>query len=198
MESVVGLFPNVQQAQVALQNLQARGFERDHLGFALNDVVAENDFAQATGISPEAGAPAGSGGTIKGAFMGLLAGLVLTVPIWLLLKIIPDTRIFSDGGLYGMLFGGIGGLALGGLFGALAGSDHGDYVKLLRSMGVPAAQAEKFYNGLKSGYVLLIARDPSGARTDEALSIMRRSGAVKLDDATGTGELQSERSGHGH
>ncbi len=198
MESVVGLFPNVQQAQVALQNLQARGFERDHLGFALNDVVAENDFAQATGISPEAGAPAGSGGTIKGALMGLLAGLVLTVPIWLLLKIIPDTRIFSDGGLYGMLFGGIGGLALGGLFGALAGSDHGDYVKLLRAMGVPAAQAEKFYNGLKSGYVLLIARDPSGARTDEALSIMRRSGAVKLDDAIGSGELQSERSGHGH
>ena len=198
MESVVALFPNVQQAQSALQNLQARGFERDHLGFALNDVVAEDDFAQATGVSPEAGAPAGSGGVIKGAIMGLLAGLVLTVPIWLLLLIIPETRIFASGGLYGMMFGALGGMALGGLFGALAGSDHGDYVKLLRSMGVPAEQAEKFYGGLKNGYVLLIARDPSGARTDEALSIMRRSGAVRLDDAAGAGQLQSERSGHSH
>lgn len=197
MESVVALFPSRQQAQSALQTLQDRGFEREHLGFALTDAVAENDIAQATGVSPEAGAPGGSGSVIKGAIMGLFGGLALTVPVWLLLLIIPDTRVYAHGGVLGMLFGAIGGVALGGLFGALAGSDHGDYVKLLRRMGVPAAQAEKFYGGLEKGYIMVIARDPSGTRADEALSVMRRNGAVKLDDAIGGGALQSERIGQG-
>ena len=199
MESVVALFPNVQQAQVALQSLQARGFDRDHLGFALNDAVAENELASQTGVSPEAGAPSGSANTLRGAFMGLLAGLALTFPIWLLLLLIPDTRIFAHGGVLGMLFGAITGVALGGMFGSLAGSDHGNYVKLLRDMGVPNAQAERYHDGLKNGNVMVIARDPSTARTDEALSIMRRSGALRLEDAVGGGRLQSERAGHdGH
>jgi hypothetical protein len=184
MESVVALFREPQQAQGALQALQQRGFEREHLGFALTDVVAENDIAQQTGVSPEAGQPAGSAAVIKGALLGIVGGLVITVPIWLLLLIIPVTRIYQEGGLLGVLFGVIGGGALGGLFGALAGSDHGDYVNLLRRMGVPAAQAEK---------LVVIAHDPGGAHADEALSLMRKHGAVKLDDATGGGQLQSER-----
>lgn len=195
MESVVALFPEPAQAKGALEALKARGFDRDHLGFALTDAVAENDIAQATGVSPEAGAPAGSGAVINGALMGILGGLALTVPTWILIWLIPDTRIYAMGGAYGALFGVIGGAALGGLFGALTGSDHGDYVKLLRTMGVPAAQAEKFTQSVQSGHTMVIARDPSGARTDEALSLMRKFGAVKLDDAVGGGRLQSERIG---
>lgn len=199
MESAVALFPNTQQAQAALQTLQERGFNRDHLAFSIADPVAENDLAQATGISPEAGAPAGSASVIKGAWLGLLAGVGLALPVWLLLLLIPETRIYAYGGVLSMLFGAIGGVALGAMFGALAGSDHGDYVKLLRNIGVPAAQAEKFYGSVKKGYVMVIARDPSGARTDEALSVMRRNGAVKLEDAIGGGALQSERIGQdGH
>ncbi|MVN87032.1 hypothetical protein GO986_09660 [Deinococcus sp. HMF7620] len=199
MESVVALFREPQQAQGALQALQQRGFDRDHLGFALTDVVAEDDIAQQTGVSPEAGAPGGSGSVIKGALLGILGGLALTVPVWLILIVYPVTRIYQEGGLFGVLFGVLGGAGLGGLFGALAGSDHGDYVKLLRRMGVPAAQAEKFYQGLRGGHVMVIARDPNGARTDEALSLMRKFGAVKLDDVVGGGQLQSERTGNnGH
>jgi hypothetical protein len=193
MESVVALFREPQQAQGALQTLLQRGFDRDHLGFALTDVVAQEDIAQQTGVSPEAGQPAGSAAVLKGAWLGIVGGLVLTVPIWLLLLIIPATRIYADGGVLGILFGVIGGGALGGLFGALAGSDHGDFVNLLRRMGVPATQAEKFYGGMKDGHVMVIARDPSGVRADEALSVMRKHGAVKLEDAVGGGQLQSER-----
>lgn len=197
MESVVALFPDRQQAQSAIQNLLSRGFERDRLAFSITDPVAEDDLAQATGVSPELGAPGGSASTIRGALLGLFGGVALIFPVWLLLLIVPSTRIYSNGGLIGMLFGAIGGLALGGLFGALAGSDHGDYVKLLRRMGVPAAQAETFYGGMKDGYVMVIARDPSGERTDEALNVMQRSGAVKLEDVVGSGQLGSERQGHG-
>ncbi|GGK21908.1 hypothetical protein GCM10008955_14260 [Deinococcus malanensis] len=199
MESVVALFREPRQAQAALEALQSRGFGREHLGFSLADTVIERDIAQATGISPEAGEPGGSASVMRGAFLGLVGGLALTVPIWLLFLIIPDTRIYSDGGLTSMLFGALGGLGIGGLFGALTGSDHGDYVKLLRRMGVPAAHAERFANGLKSGNVLVIARDPAGTRADEALRLMRQHGAVRLEDVHGGGRLQSERSGQdGH
>lgn len=193
MESVVALFPDARQAQAALQHLQARGFDREHLGFAMNDSVMENDIAQATGISPEAGAPAGSGGVIKGAILGTLSGVLLALPVWILLALIPDTRAYAHGGVMAIWFLAVGGLGLGILFGALSGSDHGDYVKLLRTMGVPAPQAEKFYGGIKKGHVLVVARDPSGQRADEALTIMRKNGAVSLEEALGGGRLQSER-----
>lgn len=196
MESVVALFPSTQKAHTALRTLQERGFDRDHLAFALTDSVAENELAQQTGISPEAGAPSGSSNTVRGGILGLVAGLAITVPVWLLLMIVPDTRVYSDGGLVGMLFGAIAGIGLGGMFGALAGSDHGDYVKLLRRMGVPSAEAERFYYGMQNGNVMVIARDPSAARADEALNIMRHSGAIKLEDAVGGGQLQSERDFH--
>jgi hypothetical protein len=195
MESVVALFREPQQVQGALRALQDRGFERDHLGFALTDVVAQDTLAQATGVSPEGGAPGGSANVIRGVLTGTLAGLALTVPIWLLLLLIPETRVYQEGGVLAVLFGVIGGAGLGGLFGALTGSDHGDYVKLLRRMGVPAAQAERFYHGLKDGHILVIARDRDGTKADEALSLMRRHGALKLDEATGGGRLQSERDG---
>ena len=196
MESVVALFREPTQAQQALEALKTGGFQRDHLGFALSDVVAENDIAQATGVSPEAGAPGGTGSVIKGAVMGVAGGLLMTVPIWALLALVPATRVYAEGGVLGVLFGVIGGAALGGLFGALAGSDHGDYVKLLRTMGVPAAQAERFQAALHGGHTMVIARDPSGTRGDEALSLMRRHGAVRLEDALGSGQMQSERTGH--
>lgn len=164
----------------------------------MTDNFAQTTLAQETGVSPEQGQPAGTTAVLRGAFVGLLASLALTVPIWLLLLIIPDTRIYSDGGLTSMLFGAIGGIGLGGLFGALSGSDHGDFVNLLRRMGVPGPQAEKFYGGLKDGHVLVIARDHDGRRADEALSLMRKYGAVKLDEVVGGGRLQSERTGQGH
>ncbi|MBB6016033.1 hypothetical protein ACFP9V_15080 [Deinococcus radiopugnans] len=199
MESVVALFREPSQAKVVLEALKSRGFARDHLGFALTDSVAEDDLAQSTGVSPEAGAPAGSSSVIKGAIGGVLASLVLTVPIWLLILAFPVTRIYQEGGLLGIMYGAIGGLFLGGMFGSLAGSDHGDYVKLLRRMGVPPVQAERFNEGIGQGHVIVIARDDSGARVDEALSLMRQHGAVRLDDAVGGGRMQSERVGQsGH
>lgn len=197
MESVVALFREPQQARGVLSDLQARGFDREHLGFALADVVAEDDLAQATGVSPELGAPGGSTNVIRGILGGSVAGLALTLPIWGLLWLFPATRMYHEGGLLACLFGLIGGAGLGGLFGALTGGDHGDYVKLLRQMGIPAAQAERFSKAIGSGNILVIARDPDGTRADEALSLMRRHGALRLEDAVGGGRLQSERQGQG-
>lgn len=183
MESVVALFPSSQQATRALQTLKSRGFDRDNLGFACADVVAQSDIASATGISPEEGAPAGAGAVIKSALMGVAAGLALTLPVWALLSLIPATQVYSRGGMYAALFGVIGGLTMGGLFGAISGSDHGDYVRLLRGFGMPGADAERMYSGMQRGGVLVIARDESERRTDEASRLLHQLGAVGLDRA---------------
>ncbi|MFC6592149.1 hypothetical protein ACFP81_09135 [Deinococcus lacus] len=203
MDSVVALFSEPQQARHALEALQARGFQREHLGFAMSNPDEQRALAEATGVSPEAGAPAGAGGVIRGAIMGAIAGLVLTIPVWILLALIPGTRIYVDGGMYSALFGLLGGLALGGLFGALSGSDHGSYVDLLRSFGIPRRHAEGFYQAMQGGHVLVIARDPSGHRADEATELMRQLGARSLEEGTTArsdegSKLQSERSGHRH
>ena len=199
MESVVALFREPAAAKTALEALEARGFAREHLGFTMIDNVAELTLAQQTGISPEEGAPAGSSGILKGIWLGVLGGLAITVPIWLLLLIIPSTRLYSLGGIYGILFGVIGGALMGLFFGALTASDHGDYVRLMRQFGMPAAVAERYWDGMKRGLVLVVARNQQSIKADEALQVMMKSGAVRLEDVSGGGRLVSERSGNdGH
>ncbi len=193
MESVVALFQEPSQARQALSRLIERGFSRDHLAFSLLDPVAEDELARETGISPEEGAPAGSSAVMRGTWLGALAGVGLTVPTWILLAIIPETRVFAEGGMLGVMFGLLGGGALGGIFGALSGGDHGDYVKLLQRMGVPERIALSYYDRLKDGAVMVIARDQEEERADEAAQILSESGAVNLEETTGRGALQSER-----
>lgn len=181
MESAVALFPESKQAKLALETLSKKGFERDNLGFALTDAVTQKAMAQDLGISPEQGVPGGNSAAVRGAVLGTLIGAGLALPVWLALMTLPETRIYANGGLTSMLFGALGGAGMGFLFGILAGSDHSDFVKLLRRLGVPATQAESFYKGMQQGQVLVIAKNASAHKIDEALAIMQRYGAVKLD-----------------
>lgn len=196
MESVVALFEQPDQVRTVLGSLLQRGFKRDNLGFTMTDVIEEEEIASDTGISPEEGAPAGSGAVIRGSLTGVIGGLALTVPVWLLLLLIPETRIYQLGGLYGMLFGVLTGAGLGGLFGSLAGTDNGDYVKLMRQMGMPAAAAEAYNDQLKTGKILVFARTTSSDKTDEAINLFKKAGALDLDGGQGSTRLTSQRSAH--
>lgn len=193
MESVVALFNEPNQARQALAGLLERGYSRDHLAFSLLDPVTEDQLARETGISPEAGVPAGSGAVLRGAWLGTLAGVGLSVPTWLLLLLIPEARVYHEGGLLGIMFGAIAGFGLGGFFGALSGGDHGDYVKLLQRMGVPERVALSYYDAMKDGKIMVIARDQEGELADQAMSVMRSAGAVTVGETEGGGRLQSER-----
>ncbi len=196
MESVVALFKDSHQAAQALSGLQASGFQRDNLGFALADPVAENDLASATGISPEQGAPAGAGAVLRGMAIGTAASLALVLPIWALIALLPETRIYAQAGWYLLLFGILGGGGLGGIFGSLTGADHGDYVKLLRDFGIPSADAENYQAAINNGNVLVIARTEAQGKSREAVNIMRSSGGMDLDKVRGSGALASQRSVH--
>ncbi|WP_424950141.1 hypothetical protein [Deinococcus sp.] len=196
MESVVALFREPAQVKTTLDALLDRGYHRDNLGFTMLDVVAENDLAAQTGISPEEGAPAGSSGVLRGIGIGMLAGLALTIPVWIILLIIPSTRVFADGGLLGMLFGALGGAGMGGLFGALSGTDGGDYVKLMRQFGMPARVAEGYYQSLKDGHILVFARTQEDLKGDDAVKIFKSNGAIDMDAVMGSGRLSSQRTTH--
>ena len=193
METIVALFEEPAQAKSALARLMEGGFARDHLGFSLLDPVAQEELAAETGISHEDGAPAGASGVFRGAGVGFLAGVGLALPTWLLLILIPDTRSLQIGGLYGVMFGALSGLGLGAVFGALSGADHGDYVKLLRHMGVPERVALGYYDALKKGKVMVIARDQEQAMADEASRLLQSAGALDLEEGTGGGRMSSER-----
>ncbi len=196
MESVVALFREPAQVETALDALLDRGYHRDNLGFTMLDVVAEDTLAAKTGISPEEGAPGGSGSVLKGAGLGIVGGLALTIPVWIILLIIPVTRVYADGGVLGMLFGVLGGAGMGALFGALSGTDGGDYVKLMRQFGMPPRVAEGYYQSLKDGHILVFARPQEDIRGDEAVRIFKNSGAVDMDSVIGSGRLSSQRSAH--
>ncbi len=196
MESVVALFREPAQVKTTLDALLDRGYHRDNLGFTVLDVVQENELARETGISPEEGAPGGSSSVLRGIGIGVIGGLALTVPVWILLLIIPTTRIYQDGGLLGMLFGVLGGAGMGGLFGALSGTDGGDYVKLMRQFGMPARVAEGYYQSMKEGNILVFARTQDGLKGDDAVRIFKSNGAVDMDAVIGSGRLNSQRSTH--
>ncbi len=196
MESVVALFREPDQVKSTLAALLDRGYHRDNLGFTSLDVIQEAELASDTGVSPEEGAPAGAGSVLRGMGIGVLCGLALTVPVWIILLIIPSTRIYADGGLLGMLFGVLGGAGMGGLFGALAGTDGGDYVKLMRQFGMPARVAEGYYQSLKDGHILVFARTQDDIKGDDAVRIFKSNGAVDMDSVIGAGRLSSQRSAH--
>jgi len=194
METVVALFDEPSQARTALKRLLDRGFTREHLAFSMLDAVAQEELARETGISHEDGEPAGMSAVLRGAWLGLLAGVGLTIPAWIIMLLIPETRPLQEGGLYGIMFGAIGGSGLGATFGAFSGGDHGDYVKLLRRMGVPERVALGYYDALKDGKVMIIARDQEVGMADEAMKLLRASGAFNIEERSGgTGRLSSER-----
>lgn len=197
MESVVGLFKESGQARAALLALQERGFQRDHLAYTVLDAVEEVDLGSETGVSAELGAPGGVTVVLKGAAIGAIAGGALTALFWVLLLIFPITRVYQEGGFIGFLLGIVGGAALGGLFGALGGTDHGDYVRLLRDLGLSESVAQRYYASLKAGNVMVIARD-DGSKSDEALQVMREHGALRLEDVESSKPdvLTSERGLH--
>lgn len=129
---------------------------------------------------------------IKGMFYGVLIGIVVMIFVWVLLCLIFDICIYSNGVLMVMIFVIIGIVGMGLLFGVFVGSDYGDYVWLLCCMGVFVEQVECFGQGIKNGLILVIVCDFNGQCVDEVLSIMCCSGVVCFEDVFGGGRFQSE------
>ena len=165
--AVFGIYPNVLQAERAVDTLVRERFSNDDISVLLPDNQGSKDFAHEKHTKTPEGTTTGvaAGGTIGGA-LGLLAGIGALA--------IPGVGPFiAAGPIMGALAGlGVGG-AVGGLVGALVG------------MGIPEYEAKRYEGRVKEGGVLLSVHCDTSEDIARAKEILKRTGA---EDVASTGE----------
>jgi hypothetical protein len=165
--SVFGLYPSVNRAESAVDELVGSGFSKDDVSVLMADNQGSKDFAHQKDTKAPEGTTTGvaAGGTIGGA-LGLLAGIGALA--------IPGVGPFiAAGPIMGALAGlGVGG-AVGGLVGALVG------------MGIPEYEAKRYEGRIKEGGVLMSVHCATSEEITRAKDILKRTGA---DDIASAGE----------
>jgi hypothetical protein len=163
--AVFGLYPSVDSAERAVDELVTARFDNADVSVLLADNKGSKDFAHEKQTKAPEGAATGvtAGGTIGGT-LGLLAGIGALA--------IPGVGPFiAAGPIMGALAGvGVGG-AVGGLVGALVG------------MGIPEYEAKRYEGRVKEGGILLSVHSDSSDETARAKSILEQTGAEEISSA---------------
>src|SRR5690606_8312921 len=111
---IVNAFDDRNEAQLAVDELERAGFDKDHIGFALRgaDVYQGGMITDAQGTKDASGAIRGvATGSLVGGVLGAAAALV-----------VPGIGPVLAGGVLAAAFGGAAaGAAFGGIFGAMSG-----------------------------------------------------------------------------
>lgn len=166
-KTVIGLMDNLGEAQSVVRDLVASGIDRDDIGFMANEKHAVPESAhlnESEGSRAASGALAGAG---TGAALGGITGLALALAPLAIPGIGP---ILAAGPIAAALTGaGIGALA-GGLIGGLT------------NLGVPEEEAHYYAEGVRRGGILVTVAAESERQAEDAAEIMRRHGAVDIDE----------------
>jgi uncharacterized membrane protein len=153
-QTVVGLFRDPVEAQVAVRDLKDAGFADDHVslvtrGESANQVAADHEPIEATA---------------KGATIGGVAGALLGLAAFAIPGIGP---VLAMGPLAAALTGAGVGAATGGMLGALA------------DMGVPEREAQQLMDAVREGGTLVVVHVTENTR-DAAKAILDQHGALDL------------------
>ena len=163
--AVFGLYPSVEKAELAVDELVGANFSNADVSVLLADNKSTKDFAHEKQTKAPEGTTTGAaaGGTIGGT-LGLLAGIGALA--------IPGVGPFiAAGPIMGALAGvGVGG-AVGGLVGALVG------------LGIPEYEAKRYEGRLKEGGVLLSVHCDTSEEIARAKDILKRTGANDIASA---------------
>lgn len=165
MNTVVGTYRNMSEAQKVLTDLVNAGFERDDISLVTTDVdgqyQSQANRTDVVGDDVTAGEGALIGG-LEGGLIGFALGLgALAIP-----GIGP---ILAFGPLVGALIGAGTGAVTGGLAASLIDS------------GIDETDAHTYAEAVRRGYVLLSVHS-TDERGDEAKAIMNRYDVVDIDD----------------
>ncbi|MBL8799413.1 MAG: hypothetical protein JNM56_36360 [Planctomycetia bacterium] len=152
---VVGVFPDHAHADHAVTDLKNAGFTNDQIGVAGRDWRGEHTEGNGT----EAG-EGGLAGLIAGAGLGGLVGLGV------LAGVIPVVGPAIAAGTLGVI-----------LSNAAAGAAIAGVVGVLVGMGISEEEAEYYESEFKAGRYIVTVK--ANGREAEALSIIRRNGAVE-------------------
>lgn len=166
-KTVIGLFDTFMAAQNVVQDLVDSGYRGNAISIIATDARSESAHLNAVGSAGGTSAGLGTGavsGTVVGSVLGLLVGTgLLSIP-----GIGPVLAA-------GPLASALGATALGAGIGAAAGGLIGSLI----SAGVPEEEAQYYAEGVRRGGTL-IAVNADEAAPDQAYAIMRRHGAVDI------------------
>jgi hypothetical protein len=179
MKTVIGLFDDFQAAQLAINGLLDRHFDRAAISVVANNVEAhykaneEADIEQsdlkkhAMAESARTGAGAGAlVGTGVGGVLGVLAGIG-TIVIPGIGPIVAAGPLLTT--LTGAGVGAAAGAALGGLVGALV------------KVGVPEHDAQFYSEAVRRGGIVVIVRAEDDA-ADTVSDILTKADAIDVDE----------------
>jgi hypothetical protein len=164
---VVGVFNSIDDAQRAVEQLEADGFSRDEISFIANKAGASRR-AQMDAAGEDADSDIAADAGI-GAALGGVGGLLLSFS-----GLIPGVGpVFAAGPIIAALGGAGVGAAAGGIVGALT------------ETGVPEDAARYYAEGVRRGDALIAVR-AEGARANQAAKILDHAGAIDIDDRIST------------
>jgi hypothetical protein len=164
--SVFGIYPNLTQAERAVDALVRSSFSNDDISVLAPDQQGTKDFAHEKHTKAPEGATTGmaAGGALGGT-LGLLAGIGALA--------IPGLGPFiAAGPIMGALAGLGAGSAVGGLVGALVG------------MGLPEYEAKRYEGRVKGGGVLLSVHCASSEEIKSAKTILEQTGAEDISSSS--------------
>jgi len=170
--SVVAVYPHMDQAEGAVQLLQRGGFPIEHVSIIARDLGTGNKVHGFVTSCDVAKAAAGRGAWLGGIF-GLLVGAAF---IW-----VPGVGPL-------VVVGSLTSALLGGLEGAVAGAALSGLLGWLTSLGISQDQIQKYEESVKAGKYLVIAQGQE-PEVSKARSILGATAPVELN-AHGPARLQ--------
>ena len=163
--AVFGLYPSVERAERAVDELVAAGFSNADVSVLMADTQGSKDFAHEKQTKAPEGPTTGvaAGGTIGGT-LGLLAGIGALA--------IPGVGPFIAAG---PIMGALACLGVGGAGGGLVGA--------LVGMGIPVSEAKRYEGRVKDGGVLLWVQCDTADEITRAKDLLKRTGAATIASA---------------
>ena len=161
-KAVFGIYPSVEVAESAVDQIVAAGFLSDDVSVLMSDVEGTKDFAHEKATkAPEGTAVGVTTGGVVGGTIGLLAGIgALAIP--------GVGPLIAAGPIMASLAGlGVGG-TVGGLVGALVG------------MGIPEYEAKRYEGRVKDGGVLLSVHCDTSDEISRAKKVLKETGAADI------------------
>jgi hypothetical protein len=174
---VVALFDDRREAEVAVQELVDAGLRYEDLSI----VAAKSD--EVTDTGEETGGRAAGIGVGAGAVLGGFGGLVAALGTLAIPGVGP---VLAAGPLVAALAGAGIGAAAGGIIGALV------------DLGVPAADAEKYAEGIRRGGALVVVHADEDT-APQAITVLSRHRGVDIEErgaaASGAEAVADRRTG---
>jgi len=161
--TLVGVFSDYDQAEDCVDELKAKGFREDQIGFMMQDPDRRTSETTVETEHHDSGDVGAGGGFLTGAVTGGLVGAAAAL-------FIPAVGPVLAGGI---LASTLAGAAIGAVTGGVAAS--------LIHLGVPEDEAHYYEGEFKSGRTLVSVK--TEGRYDEARSIMESYGGY-FDEAT--------------